>query len=56
MALELLIDLSAFQILQVIREPFVIDRQKPEKGRFPGSLAADHTDDIVELDARLEDP
>lgn len=56
MALELLIDLAAFKILQVIREPVIIDAQKPEKRRFPGSLIPDYTDDIVELCTRFKHP
>lgn len=56
MALELLIDLAAFKILQVIREPVIIDGKKPEKRRFPGSLIPDYTDDIVELCTRFKHP
>ena len=55
-SLELFIDLAGLQILQVIGEPFVLDSQEPEKGRFPGSLVTDYTDDIVELRAGPEGP
>ena len=54
--LELLIDLVAFQILQVVRKPLVLNCQKAEERRLAGSLIADHTDDIVELHSGPEHP
>ena len=50
MSLKLLIDLAAFQILEVICEPFIFDCKQPEESRFPGSLITDYANDIVELD------